>query len=272
MAGRRKGRKGRGVALVTGASSGIGESFARALARDGFDLVLVARRRARLAALARELVAAHGVAAEVLAADLASAAGLRRVAARIARERRLERLVNDAGLGDFGAFARSGWPREESEIRVNVLATVRLAHAALPGMVRRGRGAVINVSSTAAFAPCPRFAVYGATKAFVNSFSEALALELSGTGVRVQALCPGLTHTEIFARAGTDPAGLPGFLWMEPAAVVEESLAALEGGDVLCVPGLGNRTLVSLARALPHAASSRIVGLFSGGVKTARQR
>jgi len=134
-------------------------------------------------------------------------------------------------------------------------------------MVRWGRGAVINVSSTAAFAPCPSFAIYGATKAFVNSFSEALHLELQGTGVRVQALCPGLTTTEIFKRAGADTSGLPGFLWMEPEAVVQESLASLAKDSVVCVPGLGNRALANLARALPHAASSRIAQSLSGRVR-----
>lgn len=275
MAKRAEAQGGRRLALVTGASSGIGEAFSRALARDGFDLVLVARRRRRLAALAHELTAAHGVATEPLAADLSTAAGLRRVSDRITRERSLELLVNDAGLGDFVPFAESEWSREESEIRVNVLAVVRLVHAALPWMIRRGRGAVINVSSTAAFAPSPSFAVYGATKAFLNSFTEALHVELQGTGVRVQALCPGLTHTEIFARAGADTSGLPEFLWMEPTDVVAESLAALRRGTVLCVPGLGNRTLANLARVLPHAASSRIAELVVRSVKprrTARRR
>jgi short-subunit dehydrogenase len=252
---------------VTGASSGIGEAFARALARDAWDLVIVARRQRRLASLAREISAAHGVRVEPLAADLTKPTGLRAVSERIARGRPLELLVNDAGLGDFKPFTESEWSRAESEIRVNVLAMVRLTHAALPGMVRRRRGAVINVSSTAAFAPCPSFAVYGATKAFVNSFTEALHLELQGTGVRVQALCPGLTTTEIFTRAGADTSALPGFLWMEPGAVVEESLASLAKDGVVCVPGLGNRALANLARVLPHAATSRIAQGLSGRVK-----
>jgi short-subunit dehydrogenase len=264
---RRAAARKRRLALVTGASSGIGAAFARALGRDGWDLVIVARRQRRLAALARAIASEHGVRVEPLAADLTKPASLRAVGERIARSRSLELLVNDAGLGDFQPFAESEWPGIESEILVNVLATVRLTHAALPGMVRRGRGAVINVSSTAAFAPCPRFAIYGATKAFVNSFSEALHLELEGTGVRVQALCPGLTTTEIFTRAGADTSGLPGFLWMEPEAVVEASLAALARDAVVCVPGRGNQVLANLARALPHAASSRIAQQITGRVK-----
>jgi len=263
-------RPARRVALVTGASSGIGEAFARALARDGWDLVVVARRRPRLAALARLLERAHGVRVEVLPADLTKSPALARVAQRIARERRLELLVNDAGLGDFESFAESDAVRVEAEIRVNVLATVRLTHAALPGMVRRGRGTVINVSSTAAFVPCPRFAIYGATKAFLNSFTEALHTELHGTGVRVQALCPGLTHTEIFERAGSDVSALPEFLWMDADAVAKESLAALASDTVVCVPGLGNRTLANLTRLLPHAASTRIAELVTSRVQPRR--
>jgi short-subunit dehydrogenase len=173
-------------------------------------------------------------------------------------------------MGEFGHFAGSEWSREESEIRVNVLAVVRLVHAALPRMIRRGRGAVINVSSTVAFVPTPSFAVYGATKAFLNSFTEALHVELRGTGIRVQALCPGLTHTEIFARARADASRVPEFFWMEPAEVVAESLAALERGTVLCVPGLKNRTVANLARMLPHAASSRIAELLTRSVKPTR--
>lgn len=266
----RRRRTSRPLAVVTGASSGIGEAFARALAARAWDVVLVARRQARLAALSRELEGLHGVRVEVLTADLGRAAGLGAVARRLARERRLELLVNDAGVGDFEPFVGSDAVRGETEIRVNVLAVVRLTHAALPGMVRRGRGAVINVSSTAAFAPCPRFAVYGATKAFLNSFTEALHAELRGSGVRVQALCPGLTHTEIFERAGSDVSGLPGFLWMDAEDVVKESLDALESDTVVCVPGLGNRTLSGLARLLPHGASTRIAALVTSRVAARR--
>jgi short-subunit dehydrogenase len=256
------------LAAVTGASAGIGRAFASALAADGWDLVLIARRRRRLDELADELTAEHRTKVEVLPADLTRPAQLRKVEAALERSRRLELLVNDAGLGDFGLFHKSDREREELEIRLNALAVVRLAHAALAGMVRRGHGAIINVSSTAGFSPCPNFATYGATKAFVNSFTEALHEELRGTGVRVQALCPGLTHTEIFEKAGADASGLPEFLWMEPEQVVEESLAALETGTVVCVPGLSNRTLATLVRMLPHAAGSRITALFGQQVKT----
>jgi short-subunit dehydrogenase len=258
----RRGTK-RGVAAVTGASAGIGEAFARALGRDGWDLLLVARRRPRLETLARELREQHGVHVEVMGADLTRRSRLRAVEDVLEQSSRLELLVNNAGIGDFHPFHESDREREDAEIRLNVLAAVRLAHAALPGMVRRGRGSLINVSSTAGFTPCPRFATYGGTKAFLNSFTEALHEELRGTGVKVQALCPGLTHTEIFERAEVDASGLPEFFWMQADDVVRESLAALEQGEVVCVPGLANRALSTLTRALPHAATSRIASIVS---------
>lgn len=253
----------RRLAAVTGASAGIGDAFARALAADGWDLLLVARRRKRLEKLAGELRREYDARVEILPADLTRLARVRAVETALEKSKRLELLVNNAGMGDFRVFHDSDREREDAEIRLNVLAAVRLAHAALPGMVRRGRGAVINVSSTAGFAPCPRFATYGGTKAFLNSFTEALHEELRGTGVSVQALCPGMTHTEIFEAAKIDTSGLPEFFWMEPGDVVTESLAALERGDVICVPGLANRALSTLTRTLPHAATSRIAALFS---------
>ncbi len=217
-AARRSARGRRPLAVVTGASSGIGAAFARALAREGFDLLLVARRRRPLERLAREVAGAHGVRAVVLPADLTRAAPLRALEARLAREPRLEILVNDAGRGEFGRLWESSRDGLDAELRLNALALLRLAHAALRPMLRRGRGAIVNVSSTAGFVPCPHYAVYGATKAFVNSLSEAMHEELRGTGVRVQALCPGLTQTEIFDAAGVDMSSLPGFLWMTPEA------------------------------------------------------
>lgn len=259
---------GRPLAVVTGASAGIGTAFAWALAARGYDLLLVARRKRRLDAIAREIKAQHAIRVEVLSADLTAPTRLRIVEERLSRSRRLELLVNDAGLGDFSPFVKSDRDREDAEVKLNALAVVRLCHAALPGMVRRRSGGIINVSSTASFAPCPGFATYGATKAFANSFTEALDAELAGTGVRVQALCPGLTHTEIFEQAGADTSTLPEILWMEPSDVAEESLDALDGGPVVFVPGLGNRALSALIRVLPHVASRRITAVF--GVEFAR--
>jgi len=258
-------------AAVTGASTGIGEAFSERLARDGWDLCLVARRKARLEALAKRLRREHGVRVRVFPADLTDPAALRALERHLARDARLELLVNDAGMGDVGAFEAHDLELVDAEIRLNVLAVVRLTHAALRGMLRRRRGAVINVSSTAAFQPFPYAATYGGTKAFLNSFTEALHEELRGSGVRVQSLCPGLTHTEIFTRAGADVSGLPAFLWMEPKAVVAESLAALARGRVVCVPGFGNRALASLSRLVPHEVSGRVARVLMRPVKEGRR-
>lgn len=254
-------------AVVTGASAGIGLAFAERLARDGWDLRLVARRRDRLEALTRKLKLQHRVAVELVAADLTRLDDLASLERRIARDRRVELVVNNAGMGDFGSFVERDRDVETAEIQLNTLAVMRLTHSALPGFLRRGRGAVINVSSTAGFQPCPHLAVYAATKAFLNSFTESLAVELSGTGVRIQALCPGFTRTEIFERAGADVSGLPSFVWMDPHDVVDESLDALARGNVICVPGFANRALSSLSRVLPHEASSRIAGMLTRRVK-----
>lgn len=262
-----EGRSG-ATAWITGASSGIGRAFAQELARRGFRLRLVARRRAVLEALADELRDRYGAHAQAVACDLTDAEALRALEGRLARDRRAELLVNDAGMGDFGDFVARRRDVAEQTIRLNITALVRLSHAAARAMAGRGCGAIVNVSSSAAFQPGPRFAIYAATKAFVNSFSEALAFELRDRGVRVQALCPGLTHTEIFRRAGADTSALPGFLWMEPDAVVQASLAALARSDVVCVPGVGNRALVSLTQWLPHELTERIAAQLTSGVES----
>lgn len=248
-------------AWITGASTGIGAAFARRLAQDHFDLALVARSRERLAQLAKELERAHGVSCAVLPADLTVTADLERIGAAVADDAALELMVNNAGFGTAGPFAELDIDREEEEIRLNVMALTHLTRAALPGMIKRGRGAVINVSSMAAFQPAPLNATYGATKAYVNSFTEALHEELRGSGVQVQALCPGFTRTEFQQRAGIDASGIPSFAWMTPQAVVDGSLAALRRGEVVYVPGVGNRLLASAIGAIPRSAMRRISGV-----------
>jgi short-subunit dehydrogenase len=171
-----------------------------ALARQQYNLIIVARSRERLETLAGRLQQSYGIAVEVVVADLTQSTALRTVEERVAGDQALELLVNNAGFGTTGPFARLDPDQEEAEIRLNVLALVRLTRAVLPGMIARGRGAIINVSSLAAFAPGPYDAIYGATKAFVNSFTEALHEELCGTGVHVQTLCPGFTYTEFQQR------------------------------------------------------------------------
>ncbi|MFI5396618.1 MAG: SDR family NAD(P)-dependent oxidoreductase [Candidatus Binatia bacterium] len=250
-------------ALVTGASSGIGAAFAAHLARDGYASTIVARHRARLEAEAKRLRKLGAAAVDVVAADLTDAADLRRVEKRITEGPALDLLVNNAGFGTTGSFARLDPAREEEEIRLNVVALVRLTRAALPRMIARGRGAIVNVSSMAAFQPGPYMATYGATKAFVNSFTEALHEELRGTGVRVQVLCPGFTRTAFPTRAGVDVSRIPSFVWMSPEAVVAASLAGLERGELVCVPGLANRALVTLTGAVPRGLTRRVAGTIS---------
>ncbi len=247
-------------ALVTGASAGIGLAFAERLARDGYDLVLVARRRERLDALAKRLGESHGTLVEVLVADLTDDGDLFTVEQSVTTEPGLDLLVNNAGFGTVGAFHTLDPDAEQREIQLNVLALVRLTRAALPQMVERGSGGVINVSSMAGFQPAPYNATYGGTKAFVNSFTESLAEELRGTGVVVQALCPGFTRTEFQEVADVDTSAIPDFAWMEAETVVDASLAALEAGDVVCVPGLGNRMLSLASRSLPRSLVARLTG------------
>lgn len=229
-----------GRALITGASSGIGETFARRLASQGYDLTLVARREEKLSALARELERAHGVAVAVLAADLARDEDIGRVSRVIEESADLVLLINNAGFGTRGSFSEVPLQRHIDMIRVHDIATVALTWAALPGMTARGRGAIINVSSVAAFFPSGGGATYTATKAYLNNFSEALAHELRDTGVRVQALCPGFTYSEFHETAdyeGFDRGQIPKPLWMSAEDVVDESLAALSGDKVIVVPG-----------------------------------
>jgi short-subunit dehydrogenase len=247
------------TALVTGASSGIGLAFAQRLARDGYRLILVARRADRLEALAKEFGEKFGAGFEVFPADLIRPEELLAVEERIAGEPTLDLVVNNAGFGTAGRFAELDPGAEESEIRLNVVAVVRLTRAALPGMIERGRGGVINVSSMAAFNASPYMATYAATKAFVNSFTEGLAEELSGTGVKVQALCPGFTRTEFQDVARVEP-DLPSFAWQEPDAVVDASLSALERGSLVVVPGLGNQALAAVSSTLPRAWVRRVLG------------
>ncbi|MBM4269970.1 MAG: SDR family oxidoreductase [Deltaproteobacteria bacterium] len=250
----------RTVALVTGASAGIGEEFAEQLAKKGHDLIVVARSADRLETLAARLRTANRIAVDVLPADLTKPEDLRSVERRIEGLPRLDLLVNNAGFGTMGRFATLDADQEEAEIRLNVVALVRLTRAALPAMLRHDRGAVINVSSLAGFQAGPFNATYAATKAYVTSFTESLGEELRGTRLRVQALCPGFTRTEFQDRAGIDVSDLPDLAWMSAASVVESSLAALDRGELVHVPGVTNRLVAGLVRVTPRTVLRRIVG------------
>jgi uncharacterized protein len=244
----------RPVALVTGASAGIGEEFARQLAARGHDLVLVARDRGRLESLAKELAAAHGANADVLPADLTDDEQLATVEAHA---RSVDVLVNNAGYGTFGNFYENDLSVEVREVQLNVLALMRLTHAAAAAMAARGSGAILNVSSLAGFQPGPMNATYSATKAFVTSFTEAVHEEMKGTGVSVSVLCPGFTHTEFQERANAPASGVPGFMWQNAPEVAAAGLDGLAKNKAIIIPGSVNKVLGTLANMTPHAVTRR---------------
>ncbi len=246
------------VVLVTGASSGIGDALARRIARDGRHLVLTARRQDRLEALARELEGAHRIRATVIANDLASPDGAAALADEIERRGlQVDWLVNNAGFVTSGRFDRLPVERELDEIRVNVRAPVELSGRLLPAMVARGRGVVMNVASMAGFGPMPYTATYAATKAFLLSFSEALAVELSGTGVHVVCVCPGFTRTEFQAKGKVDAAFLPSFAWMSAETVADQAVRAAHKSGVL-VNGTMNSLTTVFMRLAPRAVVARL--------------
>lgn len=238
-------------ALVTGASSGLGAEFARQLAGRGYSLVLVARRAEPMEALAAELSATFGVRAEVMTADLATDEGVATVEARIRDMEALEVLVNNAGFGTVGRLVNADPQRQEEMVYLHVMATMRLSQAALAGMTVRKRGAIVNVSSVAAYVPLPGNVNYHSTKAYINAFSEGLQAELVGTGVCVQALCPGYTHTGFHSTEDLkrfDKASSPAWLWMAAPDVVRESLNDIGSGRVVVIPGMLYKTTAALLR------------------------
>jgi short-subunit dehydrogenase len=253
------------TALVTGASSGIGEEFARQLAAEGYNLVIVARRRRRLGSLATALAATRGVHVEVLPADLTSADGLALVMDRLGRGD-IDLLVNDAGVGTVGEFARLPARRELEQVDLNVRALVGLTHAALGPMTARGSGGVINVASMAGFEPVPYNATYAATKAFVLHFSEAVHEEAKPHGVTVTCLCPGPVRTEFqqVARIRNDRMfGRPLLRFMartEVDGVVRSALEAYAEGRAVCIPGALNAAIATTARAAPSSIVRRLAG------------
>ena len=249
------------TALVTGATAGIGASFARLLAARGTDLVLVARDRARLESAAVQL-RTYGVKVEVLSADLADDEGCARVEWRCGEG--VDTLVNNAGLGAKGAFHEVDRDDEEHLLRVNVRAVLRLTHAALPSMVERGTGAIVNVSSVAGFAPGARGATYSASKAWVTNFSESLHVQYGPLGVRVLALAPGFTRTEFHSRADIDVSGIPEQLWLRSDDVVRTALADLDRGRSLSVPGAQYKAIVAATRLIPPSVQRSVVRGLQG--------
>jgi len=254
-------------ALVTGASSGIGEAIARQLGAAGTALVLVARSKDRLDALAEEIRERSGVEVEVLPADLADHAALGVVEARVADDNRpIDLLVNNAGYGFNGEFGERPVADEEDEILVNVLALMRLTHAAVRRMTAAGTGGVLNVASTAAFQPAAGSANYSATKAYVLSFSQSVHEEVRSKGVAVTTLCPGLTRTEFQDRGGYD-VNAPGFTWQTADEVARAGLDAVARGKAVEVTGWHNKVIATSVRKLPMGAvrflSTQVTERFS---------
>lgn len=236
------------VALVTGASSGIGAAYARALAQAGYWVILVGRNHQKLQAVHKE------TGGEIVLADFATDLGLRALEYRVQTEDRLDFLVNNAGFGTAGKFWLTGLAGQDAMHRVHVLATMRLTAAALPRMVRRNRGSIVNVSSVAAWMPTVGSINYSATKAWMNSFTEGLWLELKsvGSGVRVQALCPGFTRSDFHRTMGMDTTRIPESLWTSADSVVAESLRGLVRNQPIVVPGWRYRAWVGMQRFLPR--------------------
>jgi short-subunit dehydrogenase len=245
---------GRPLAVVTGASAGIGKEFCERLAARGYDLLVVARDAARLQTLRGALENRHGISVDVFPADLTIEDDVTRLVGLIAASPSLTLVVNNAGFGTRGTLADASPAQQEAMIRLHALAPMRLIQAALPILLGKNRGGIINVSSVASFLYSAGNANYCATKAYLTTFSEGLAAELRGSGVRVQALCPGFTRSEFHQRMQVDSGSLPGWLWMSAENVVESSLRSLErGGPVIWVPGFRYKLAVLLLRHLPRS-------------------
>jgi short-subunit dehydrogenase len=254
----------RPVAVITGASAGIGKEFSEQLAARGYDLILVARDGNRLEALREDLQQRHGIEVDVFPADLTVDDDVSRLAGLVAGVSRLGLLVNNAGFGTRGTLADASPARQEAMVRLHTLAPMRLTQAALPALLRNRRGAVVNVSSVASFAYSANNVNYCATKAYLTNFSEGLGEEVRGTGVRVQALCPGFTRSEFHQRMDAETGGIPSWMWMRAGPVVEASLRNLQRrGPVVCIPGFRNKVAVFLLRHVPRSLIGTLARLRS---------
>jgi uncharacterized protein len=256
----------RKLAVITGASSGIGAMFARKLAGRGYDLLLVARREERLRSLAVELSEIYHVSADALAADLAADAERDRVAEQIRSAANLGLLVNNAGFGTLGFFADADTESQLQMHRVHVIATMHLTHAALQNLIPRGEGGVINVSSVAAFGQAAGSVSYCATKGWMNAFTAGLYAELQvqKSRVKIQALCPGFTLSEFHDTLGMDRSPIPRSLWMTADFVVNESLRGFDQGKLFVIPGWRYKLIVMVMKSLPGWALRRMSARGAG--------
>ncbi|WP_330453257.1 MULTISPECIES: SDR family oxidoreductase [unclassified Streptomyces] len=238
------------TALITGATAGIGAAFARRLAADGYDLVLVARDTERLREQATELHDRHGIEAEVLRADLSDDKGIRAVEERLGDARRpVDLLVNNAGFGNKGRYLDVPMADELAMLKVHCEAVLRLTSAAAAGMKERGRGGIVNVASVAAFVPR---GTYGASKAWVVQFSQGAAKDLAGSGVRLMALCPGFVRTEFHQRAGMGTGNIPGWMWLDADKLVSAALADLARGKSVSIPDPRYKVLMGAVKLAPR--------------------
>lgn len=242
------------TALVTGASAGIGATFARFLASEGYDLLLVARRAERLKTLAAELTSQYGIQCDIFAADLTlTSAPADIMAYAQAQGIRIDVLINNAGLSGKDAFANTPWVTLAAEIQLMVTAVTELCHRVIPDMRKKGWGRIINLSSVAAFSPPGASLLYTGIKSYVLDISQSLDMELKPQGIHVTALCPGFTHSEFHDIMGTrnQASKLPDILWQQPEDVVREGWAAVMKGKPVCVPGTINKLIASSVRPLP---------------------
>ena len=254
--------KARGTACITGATSGIGAAFARKFASDGYDLLITGRRNEKIQSLAKEISDKYRIKVDVEIAELSNNAALQSLADKLGGMKNLEILVNNAGFSVKEFFHSENFSTHEKILKVHCLATIKLTHAVLPDMIANSKGIIINVSSLSAFSPFPTNAVYAATKRFVLIFSESLHLELRGTGVKVQALCPGITRTDFHERMGYERKKVykrKGFMKaMSAEEVVDFSLKYLKKDKVVCIPGCSNKFISILPKVLPRSVTYKM--------------
>jgi uncharacterized protein len=259
------------TALVTGASSGIGEAFATVFAAEGFDLVLTARREDRLRSLAEQLATQYGRRVEVIVSDLEEPGACARICEELgARGIEIDALVNNAGYGVPGTYVKSEWERHHAQLQVLVIAVADLTRRLIPGMIARGYGRIVNVASLAALMPAPGgHTLYAASKAFVVKFSESLADEVEAHGVHVTAVCPGFTYSEFHDVTGTRAQvnKLPKFLWMDAPTVARQGFEAVMAGRAIAITGRINRTMEALGRYLPRRVLNYLAQCTAGGFR-----
>ncbi|NCN09375.1 MAG: SDR family oxidoreductase [Leptospira sp.] len=250
------------TAYITGASSGIGEEFAKQLAKD-YNVVLIARNQSKLEAIANELNTLHpSTQTSYLNLDLTISKDLNTFCQALEKDSSLGILVNNAGFGTVGEFAELDLQEELREVQLNVTSLVAGTHAALQNMKKQKSGTIINVASIAAYLPAPFSATYAATKAYVRSFSESIHEEAKLHGILIQALCPGLTHSDFHQRAGIEKENFPKFMWMSATDVVETSLKSINSKQAICIPGAVNQSAVGLTNLIPSSLTRKVAGML----------